>query len=57
MIGMVLVTHGKLAEEFVNAMEHVVGHQESVATICIGPSDDMEKRRKEIAKAIEETVS
>jgi PTS system mannose-specific IIA component len=52
MIGMVLVTHGKLAEEFVNAMEHVVGHQESVATICIGPSDDMEKRRKEIAKAI-----
>lgn len=52
MIGMVLVTHGKLAEEFVNAMEHVVGHQEGVATICIGPSDDMERRRKEIAKAI-----
>jgi mannose PTS system EIIA component len=52
MIGMVLVTHGRLAEEFVNAMEHVVGHQEDVATICIGPNDDMEKRRKEIAKAI-----
>ena len=52
MIGMVLVTHDKLAEEFVNAMEHVVGHQEAVATICIGPNDDMELRRKEIAKAI-----
>jgi PTS system mannose-specific IIA component len=52
MIGMVLVTHGKLAEEFVNAMEHVVGHQDGVATICIAPDDDMERRRKEIAKAI-----
>ncbi|MBV1917219.1 MAG: PTS sugar transporter subunit IIA [Sphingomonadaceae bacterium] len=52
MIGMVLVTHGKLAEEFVNAMEHVVGPQNDVATICIGPSDDMELRRREIAKAI-----
>src|SRR3546814_2695686 len=39
------------AEEFVHAMEHVVGPQESVATVCIGPSDDMEQRRKEIAKA------
>ena len=52
MIGMVLVTHGKLAEEFVNAMEHVVGPQTDVATICIGPSDDMELRRQEIAMAI-----
>jgi mannose PTS system EIIA component len=52
MIGLILVTHGRLAEEFVNAMEHVVGPQERIATICIGPSDDMEKRRAEIAKAI-----
>jgi PTS system mannose-specific IIA component len=52
MIGMILVTHGRLAEEFVHAMEHVVGAQEAVATVCIGPSDDMEKRRKEIAAAI-----
>ena len=42
MIGMILVTHGSLAEEFVHAMEHVVGPQKSVATVCIGPSDDME---------------
>ena len=52
MIGLILVTHGRLAEEFVHAMEHVVGPQDGVATVCIGPSDDMEIRRKEIAKAI-----
>lgn len=53
MIGMILVTHGRLAEEFVNAMQHVVGRQEAVATVCIGPNDDMEARRREIADAIE----
>ncbi|MGI8944057.1 MAG: PTS sugar transporter subunit IIA [Qipengyuania sp.] len=52
MIGMILVTHGKLAEHFIDAMEHVVGQQEQVAAICIGPSDDMEQRRQEIADAI-----
>ncbi|RJY08199.1 PTS sugar transporter subunit IIA [Aurantiacibacter aquimixticola] len=52
MIGIILVTHGRLAEEFVSAMEHVVGQQDAVATICIGPHDDMERRRKDIAKAI-----
>lgn len=57
MIGIVLVTHGRLAEEFVNAMEHVVGPQEAVATICIGPNDDMEQRRKEIASAVKQVDS
>ena len=52
MIGLILVTHGKLAEEFVHAMEHVVGRQEAIATVCIGPNDDVERRRKEIAEAI-----
>ena len=52
MIGMILVTHGRLAEEFVHAMEHVVGQQSDVATVCIGPNDDMEVRRSEIRKAI-----
>jgi PTS system mannose-specific IIA component len=52
MIGMILVTHGKLAEHFIDAMEHVVGKQEAVATICIGPNDDMEQRRADIADAI-----
>jgi PTS system mannose-specific IIA component len=52
MIGLILVTHGRLADQFVEAMEHVVGPQPAVATICIAPDDDMEQRRSEIAKAI-----
>ena len=57
MIGMILVTHGNLAEEFVHAMQHVVGHQDAVATVCIGPNDDMERRRREIADAIRKVDS
>ena len=52
MIGLVLVTHGRLASEFVTAMEHVVGKQERIGTIAIGPDDDMEARRKDIADAV-----
>ncbi len=52
LIGLVLVTHGRLALELVAAMEHVVGPQSQVATVCIGPEDDMEKRRAEIMKAV-----
>jgi PTS system mannose-specific IIA component len=48
MIGMVLVTHGRLADELIAALEHVVGPQENVAAVCIGPDDDMEERRAEI---------
>ena len=51
MIGLVLVTHGRLAVELVSALEHVVGSQENVATVCIGPDDDMEQRRAEIMKS------
>jgi len=51
MIGMVLVTHGRLADELVNALEHVVGPQPSVATVCIGPDDDMEQRRRDILQS------
>jgi len=50
-IGLVLVTHGYLAHEFVAAMEHVVGKQEAIASICIGADDDMEARRADIAAA------
>ncbi len=52
MIGLILVTHGNLAGEFINAMQHVVGAQERIATICIGPIDDMEQRREDISEAI-----
>ena len=52
MIGMVLVTHGRLAAEFIAALEHVVGPQRNVAAVCIGPEDDMELRRKEILDSV-----
>jgi PTS system mannose-specific IIA component len=53
MIGMVLVTHGALANEFKSALEHVVGPQDFVETIAIGPDDDMEKRREDILKSVD----
>ena len=52
MIGMVLVTHGRLAAEFVAALEHVVGAQTQIAAVCIGPDDDMEQRRQDILCSI-----
>jgi PTS system mannose-specific IIA component len=52
MIGLVLVTHGKLADEFRAALEHVVGAQSNIETISIGPDDDMEQRRSEILAAV-----
>ena len=53
MIGMVLVTHGDLAKEFVSALQHVVGEQENIAAVCIGPDDDMEQRRADILASVE----
>tara|TARA_B100001027_G_C15976247_1_gene202064 strand:+ start:72 stop:482 length:411 start_codon:yes stop_codon:yes gene_type:complete len=53
MIGIVIVTHGNLAKEFIVALEHVVGKQKNIIDICIFPEDDMEKRRLEILKAID----
>lgn len=52
MIGMVLVTHGRLAEEFIAALEHVVGPQQRVGAVCIGPDDDMEQRRRDILDCV-----
>ncbi|MEC8876692.1 MAG: PTS sugar transporter subunit IIA [Pseudomonadota bacterium] len=57
MIGLVVVTHGRLAVELIAALEHVVGPQSAVRTICIGPDDDMEKRRKEILSSVEKVDS
>jgi PTS system mannose-specific IIA component len=57
MIGLVLVTHGRLAVEFRVAMEHVVGPQNDIETICIGPDDDIETRRAEIAAAVDRVNS
>ena len=52
MIGIVVVTHGRLAEEFIHATEHVVGPQKSMRAVCIGPEDDMEQRRQDILAAV-----
>ena len=52
MIGVVLVTHGRLADELKAATEHVVGPQTLFRTVCIGPQDDMEMRREEILSSI-----
>ena len=53
MIGLVLVTHGRLAEELIAAMEHVVGPQRNTEAVCIGPEDDMERRRADILESVD----
>jgi len=52
MIGLVIVTHGQLAIELQRAAEHVVGPQDNLETVCIGPDDDMERRRDDIRSAV-----
>lgn len=54
MIGIVVVSHGKLALDFISATEHVVGKQENIRAICIEPDDDVEKRREDIIAAVKE---
>ena len=53
MIGIVVVTHGRLAEELLLAAEHVVGPLERARPVCIGPDDDLEQRRADVAAAVE----
>ena len=55
MIGLVVVTHGRLAEEFIAAAEHVVGRLDNARAVSIGPDDDMDMRRKEIIAAAKST--
>ncbi|GLK67297.1 PTS sugar transporter subunit IIA [Hansschlegelia plantiphila] len=57
MIGLVLVTHGRLACEFRAALEHVVGPQHQIATVTIDPEDDMELRRGDILAAVRDVDS
>jgi mannose PTS system EIIA component len=52
MIGLVLVTHGRLAQEFIHALEHVVGKQSHIEAVCVGPDDKMDIRRNDISEAI-----
>ncbi len=53
MIGLVLVTQGRLAEEFLAAAEHIVGRQREVRTVCVGAEDDLDARRKDILECVE----
>ncbi|MCE9508085.1 MAG: PTS sugar transporter subunit IIA [Alphaproteobacteria bacterium] len=57
MIGLILVTHGNLAKEFIAVMEHIVGPQKQVAAVCMAPEDDMEAKRQEIVKKLKEVDS
>ena len=57
MIGIVLVTHGRLAVEFRAALEHVVGPQEQIEAVTIGPEDDVERRRRDIIEAVKQVDS
>ena len=57
MIGLVLVTHGRLAAELIATLEHIVGPQTKVTAVCIGPEDDMEQRRREILDRVAEVDS
>ncbi|MBY0530668.1 MAG: PTS sugar transporter subunit IIA [Xanthobacteraceae bacterium] len=57
MIGLVLVTHGRLAVEFRSALEHVVGPQKQIETVTIGPDDDIEGCRKQIIEAVKKVDS
>ena len=54
MIGLVLVTHGQLAAEMISVLEHIVGPQKNINSVCIGPDDDMEKRRAEILSGVDQ---
>lgn len=54
MIGVVIVTHGRLGREFLSALEHVVGAQEQIRTICIVSDDDTEQRRNEIIESVKD---
>ena len=54
MIGIVIVTHGNLAQEFKLALEHIVGPQDNMEAINIAADDDMEVRGKDISDMVEQ---
>ncbi|MDX2094742.1 MAG: PTS sugar transporter subunit IIA [Alphaproteobacteria bacterium] len=54
MIGIIIVTHGALGNELIAVAEHVVGRQQALTAIAIGPEDDIERRRNEIIAKVNE---
>ena len=57
MIGIVVVTHGNIAKEMINAMEHIVGIQQQTAPVSMNSCDDMDQKRQEIAEKVKEVNS
>lgn len=57
MIGLVIVTHGRLAEEFIAVMDHIVGPQQQILPVCMLPEDNLEEKRQEILRKVKEVDS
>ena len=57
MFPIIIVTHGNLAQEFVNALEHVMGPQDNVKAFCLHPQDDVDQKRKELLQLVKEQHS
>ena len=57
MIGVVIVSHGNIAKEFLSVAENILGKQDRLATICMEIGDDVEKRREEILMGVREVDS
>jgi PTS system mannose-specific IIA component len=53
-IGIVVVTHGRLAEELVNAARTIVGDIPGIAAVSMGWTDDVTAAREQVEKAIAE---
>ena len=57
MIGVVVVSHAKIAKELLEVVQHIVGPQEKIIAISIYPEDDMKKKRQEIIDAVKNVDS
>lgn len=57
MLGIVIVSHGKLAEALVSVTEHVVGKQDGIKAVGIEPDDKADVARERILQAIKDVSS
>lgn len=57
MVGILVLSHGHLANELVSAMEHVAGPQNGVRAVSVFPGDDINGKREEIAQVISDLDS
>lgn len=52
MIGLVIITHGQLADEFLRVAEQISGKQDAIETVCIAEQDNIEEKREELLKKV-----